>query len=726
MTFTHISTKQGLSQTRVPSAVRDDQGFMWFGTQYGLNRYDGNSFRLFAHDPRNPNSLSGVYITALFKDRDGRLWIGCEQFLERFEPQTEAFTRFPIRGVGHISQDSSGKLWLATGTGLWSLNPATGRTRQFSHDPNDPLSLSSSEVKSSGEDREGRFWVLTREGLDEFDRNTGKVTLRVSLREPLPEFSFYEDSHGVFWIFYPSGNGLAVFDRDKNTLTRYSIFDRQQPSNVLNGVMAVLEDRNRNLWVGTRGAGLLKFDREHQTFIRYRNNPADPESLPENYILSLCEDQAGGIWAGLESQGLAHFDPKGPEFTKLDPAPFGGTKQVNAVFEDDEGIVWLATREALHNVDRKAASPSFRTSPPDAVIAIQEEAAGELWLGTFNQGLHRFDRRTGRYKTYQHNPADPYSLSNDVVTRLLIDHNGTLWAATFDGLNRFDPATERFTTYTSDPQNKKLYYLELAEDSKGYLWLGGFFSGLQRFDPATGAFTSYEHDLNRPGTLSDNRMNSIHFDRSGRMWVGTQNGLDKFDPEIDTFRIYTQHDGLPGNVVSCILEDELGNLWMSTNNGIAKFNTRTNLFTGYSTQDGLPDLDLGGWGICSENPSGEMFFGGYAGAVSFFPSKVTEAQSAPPVVITDFRLNGNSVDVGTNSPLHAAISYAKDLVLSHDQNAFSFTLSALSYASPATNRYRYKLDGLDHDWSEVGSDRREATYTALPPGVYTFRAQGAT
>ena len=401
-------------------------------------------------------------------------------------------------------------------------------------------------------------------------------------------------------------------------------------------------------------------------------------SLPENYILSLCEDREGGIFAGLESQGLIHFNPKSPPFTSLDPAALGGTKQVNAVFEDDGGIVWLATREALDSIDRKAPSPSYRSSAPDAVIAIREDASGDLWLGSFNQGLHRFDRQTRRYKTYRHNPADPHSLSDDVVTRLLIDHNGTLWAATFDGLNRFDPATEQFTTYTSDPQNKKLYYLELAEDRKGYLWLGAFFSGLQRFDPETGMFTTYEHDLNRPGTLSDNRVNSIHFDRSDTMWVGTQNGLNKFDPKTKTFKVYTQRDGLPGNVVSCMLEDELGNLWMSTNNGVAKFNPQTNSFTGYSTADGLPDLDLSGRGICSKGSGGEMFFGGYAGAVAFFPSKVVDARYTPPIVITELRLNGNPAEIERNSPLRTSISYATDLVLSHDQNAFSFTLSALS------------------------------------------------
>ena len=724
--FTRLSTAEGLSQSRVAQIAQDDQGFMWFGTQYGLNRYDGYNFRLFAHDPRNPKSFSCVYISALFKDRNGRLWVGCEQFLEKFEPETENFTRYPIRGVGHISQDSGGVLWLATGTGLYSLDPATGRIRQYSRDPKDPASLSSNEVKSAGEDREGRFWVVSSEGVDEFDRKTGKVMLHIPLHVGLPEFSFYEDRFGVFWIIYPSGNGLSVFDRKRNTLTRYSFYEREQPGNGLSGVMAVLEDRNGTLWFGTRVAGLLKFDREHQRFIRYRNNPADPESLPENYILSLCQDREGGIWAGLQSLGLTRFATKSTPFTPLLPNPVSlrTTKQVNALYEDHQGILWLATFDALHRIDRKA--PSYRTSGPDAVITIREDTSDHLWLGTFTKGLHRLDRRTGHIKTYQHNPADPYSLSSNVVSRLLLDRNGTLWAATFDGLNRFDPATERFTTYTLDPQRKKLYYLELTEDRKGKLWLGSHYSGVHGFDPATGQFTVFEHDLNRLGTLSDNRVNSIHFDRHDTMWVGTQNGLNKLDPKTNAFTVYTQRDGLPGNAVSCILEDDAGSLWMSTNNGLAKFNPQTNSVVSYSTADGLPGLDLTGWGTCFKSSSGEMFFGGFGGAVAFFPAKVIRTPYTPTVVLTDFRLRGNPVTIGNQSPLHRSISYTESLILAHDQNTFSLTLSALSYSNSAANRYRFKLDALDHDWNEVGSDRRQATYTALPPGTYTFRAQGAT
>jgi signal transduction histidine kinase len=210
------------------------------------------------------------------------------------------------------------------------------------------------------------------------------------------------------------------------------------------------------------------------------------------------------------------------------------------------------------------------------------------------------------------------------------------------------------------------------------------------------------------------------------MWVGTQNGLDKFNPQTGSFSVFTQRDGLPGNAVGCILEDNNSNLWMSTNNGVAQFDSESKTFRNFSTAEGLPGPNLTGWGACFQSPSGEMFFGGFNGGTSFFPDRVMDSSYAPPIVLTDFRLFGNPVQVGGQSPLRRSISFTEDLILSHQQNVFSITLSALSYASPATNRYRYKLSNLERDWNEVGSDRRQAIYTTLPPGTYTFRAQGAT
>jgi ligand-binding sensor domain-containing protein/signal transduction histidine kinase len=733
--FARLSTTDGLSQRRVSQIVQDDQGFMWFGTQYGLNRYDGYNFKVFVPDPGNPNSLSGVFISALFKDRGGTLWVGCDQFLNKFEPATETFTRYPVPGVNHVSQDTAGTLWLATGTGLYRLDPATGQIRQYSLDPNDPSSLSSNDVRSSGEDKAGAFWVSNSKGLDKFDRRTGKVTLHVPLHEPSRELSFYEDRFGVFWVFHASGNGLAVFDRKTNTLTHYSFHEREPPISALTGVMAMLEDQTGILWVATQGSGLLKFDRDHRRFIRYRNDPSDPESLAQDRVISLLADREGNIWAGLDGTGPTRFATKPPLFEKI-PHDFRipnhkGESYVQGIYEDPQGVLWMGTSEGLNRIGRQAGRYTSHTIAPipgvviDA-ITIHGDRLGNIWVGTYDQGLLRFDRRTGQFRTYRHNPTDPHSLSNDIVSRLLVDRNGTLWAATWDGLNRFDAATERFTSYKPDPQDKTLYYLELVEDREGVLWLGTHSSGLHRFDPATGQFAIYQHDINRPGTLSDNRVNAVHFDRSGTMWLGTQNGLDKFDRKTGTFTVYTRRDGLPGNAVGCILEDDHRNLWMSTNNGVARFDPQSRTVRSYSIVDGLPGRDLTGWGTCFKNQSGEMFFGGFSGATAFHPDRIVDTSYTPPVVLTEFRLSGRPVEIGGGSPLSRSISYTTRLTLSHGQRNFSLEFSALSYFSPATNRYRYKLEGLDEKWHEVGSDERLATYTTLPAGPYTFRVQGAT
>jgi signal transduction histidine kinase len=317
-------------------------------------------------------------------------------------------------------------------------------------------------------------------------------------------------------------------------------------------------------------------------------------------------------------------------------------------------------------------------------------------------------------------------LSSDLVARLFIDRAGTLWATTFNGLNRFDPATSHFTVYKADKQSAGQIYLDVKQDRQGALWLGTHYSGLQRFDPTTEQFTVYKHNANDPTSLSNNRVNSVYFDHSGTMWAGTQDGLDKFDPKTGGFKTYYQEDGLSGNVVSCILEDERGKLWMSTNNGLSVFDPSKQTFKNYSVADGLPGADLTAWGACFKSSSGEMFFGGYSGGVAFHPEKVVDSPYVPPVVLTDFRLFNRPVTVGADSPLSKSIGYTSALSLSHDKNVFSLEFSALSYFNPATNRYRYKLEGLDRQWHEVGSNQRLVTYTTLPAAMYTFRVQCAT
>jgi PAS domain S-box-containing protein len=741
--FTRLSKDEGLSQTRVIQIVQDDQGFMWFGSQYGINRYDGYKFKVFKHEPGRTNSLSGVFISSLFKDRSGSLWVGCDEFLDKFDPVTETFTHYRIDTAGahgetvpvtHISQDHAGMLWLSTLRGLFRFDPSTGKTFRYRHDPNNPFSLSSDEVKQTGEDRTGAFWVVTSEGLDAFDRDTSKVTLHVPLHEHR-EMSFYEDRSGVFWIVHVTGCGLEVFDRKTNTLTHYSFNEAHIPDTLPTGVMAMLEDRDGTLWFATLGNGLLKFDRKGRRFIRYRHDPSNPDSLGQDDVATLFQDREGNIWAGLHMMAPTRFATRPPLFEKFknepgNPNSMSGT-MVNSIYEDRQGILWIGSIDALNRVDRNTGHYTlYRTLGPGArprPTSITEDRSGFLWVGSGGLGLIRYDPKTGLFKKFRHSPTDPFSLSSDNVTQLLVDHAGRLWAATFDGLDRFDPATSHFTLYKLDPQSPAQIDIAINEDPEGAIWIGTHSSGLQRFDPAIERFTAtYKHHANDPTSLSNNRVNSVHFDHSGTMWVGTQDGLDRFDPKTGGFKSYYEQDGLPGNLVSCILDDERGNLWMSTNNGLSVFNPSTQTFKNYSTADGLPGPDLSGWGACSKSPSGEMFFGGFDGGVAFHPDKVVDSPYVPPVVLTDFRLFDRPVTVGTGSPLSKSIGYTSVLSLSHNQNIFSLEFSALSYFNSPTNHYRYKLDGLDHQWHEVGSNQRLVTYTTLPPGTYTFRVQGAT
>ncbi len=737
--FSRLSTAQGLSQTQVSEIVQDDQGFMWFGTQYGLNRYDGYEFKVFMHDPARESSLSCVYVHSLFKDRAGTLWVGCDQFLDRFDRVHETFTHYRIvtgeaaAYVSGISQDRSGMLWLATGSGLFAMNPDTRQISHYGHDPSNPSSLGSNQVRYTLEDKSGRFWIADGDDVEEFDRASGRVLSRIRLNEGVRAVSFYEDHLGVFWITYigsGKGSGLAVLDRSRHRLIPYAIYEQRSGKDLPAAFEAIVEDNSNTLWLASYGAGLLKLDRERGVFVRYRNDPETPESLSEDRVMALCGDREGNIWVGLLTSEPNVFRTERPQFAPLGIRnnPRGhGARIVSAVYEDHDHKLWIATPGAINRIDRRSGDlTTYRPPGPQSdVIAITEDRDGGLWIGSYGVGLSRLDRKTGRFKTYLHEPGNPSSLSNNIVSRMLIDHTGAMWVGTYNGLDRFDPLNERFVVYKRDAKSEAEVYANFTEDKSGSLWMGGW-RGLTRFDPRTGQFTVYTHKMGDPSSLSDNAVTSTYVDHAGTLWVSTENGLNVLNRESGSFTHYYIRDGLPSNAVSCILEDQFGALWMSTTRGLSRLDPVAKTFRNYSTVDGLPGNDFTGWDACFRSPSGEMFFGGFAGGVAFFPDKVLTTSYPLPLALTDFQLAGRSVDVGDNSPLREAINYANNITLTHDQNIFSLSFAALTYFNPDANRYRYKLAGLDRDWIEVGSDRRVATYTTLPAGKYTFRVQSAT
>jgi ligand-binding sensor domain-containing protein len=387
--FTRISPADGLSHTWVPHMVHDDQGFLWFGTGYGLDRYDGYKFKVFVHDPRQPNSIGGNFISALFKDRSGMLWVASNRFLDKLDPTTEKFTHYqvepddPAGTVVHISQDRAGVLWLAAGTGLHRFDPTTGQIRHYRSGP------ISHNVQWTGEDSSGTFWVGTSEGLDAFDREAGKVTLHIPI-ERASQPAFYEDRSGTFWIYYQNGNGLATFDKKTNRVVQYSFYPKDPPSGGQTGVVSMLEDRHGNLWIGSRGLGLLRLDPQRRCFVRYRHDLADPNSVAEDNVIALTEDREGNIWVGLEGHEPNHFsvDPTPFETFRSGPGANDLTRDlVNAIYTDRDGTLWIGNADGLNRIDRKSGrlerwTAGINTQP--TVTSIIEDVAGHLWAGTWD------------------------------------------------------------------------------------------------------------------------------------------------------------------------------------------------------------------------------------------------------------------------------------------------------------------------------------------------------
>ncbi len=739
--FISVSFEQGPAHSRVGQIVEGSAGFLWFGTKDGLKRYDGYGFREFRPDLKDRNSLSGVFINALFKDRSGKLWVAADENLDRYDPSTEKFTHYPsIPGrldgpVNDINQDRNGIIWLATSHGLSRLDSTTETITRFQHDPNDPSSLTSDFLRSTFEENDGTFWVATNQGLDVFDRGTGKVTQHFSLSNPLRATAtstnetvrLFKDRSGVLWVA-AARDGLAMVDRKNNKLMFFALDPGTDPR-LQPGAYAIYEDRHGTLWIGTNGGGLLTLDRNRARFVRYRNNPNDLDSLSSDQVLAFFEDHEDGIWLGTGGGGVLRVPGQAQRFQRYRHKAGNPnsliTDYVSSVFEDSHGMLWVGSKGAVTRIDRATGQFTHHSlqageGSQSDVTSITEDSSGHLWFATRGEGIIRFDPQTGSSKTYRHDPAKPRSLSHDAVFALFIDHRGIMWTATEDGLDAFDPATDDFRVYKApgvSPNRERA----IAEDATGMLWLATWYSGVHRFDPVTGQFTIYRHS-EVSGSLSNDAVAAIAVDHSGIVWAGTQQGLNRFDPATQVFTAYYDRDGLPNNNVDGILEDGQGDLWITTDNGLSNFNRRLNAFKNYFRSDGLPGDFTTAW----RSPAGEMFFASFNGVTAVSADAEVEIPYVPPVVLTAFHLFDKPAPISIDSPLKQSISVTKHLTLSHAQNILSFEFAALSYANPERTRYRYRLDGLESDWTEVDSNQRFARYTSLAPGNYVFRVQSRT
>jgi len=751
-TFKRLTVRDGISHNRINCILQDSKGLMWFGTQEGLNRYDGYQVTVYLHQPGDLNSLNDNIIRALFEDRQGVLWIGTDEGLNKYHWQSDRFTGYQndpddpnslgSNEIRVIYEDKAGELWIGTRTGgLNRFDPQKKQFVRFQNNPHDPDSLSDNFVTSIVEDRNGVLWIGTRGGLNKYDRPGNRfVRFRYNPDNPYSLSSdsvnvVYQDNSGRLWVG-TEDSGLNRFDPLKGQFIHYRKSTEIPNSLTSDTIYSIFEDREGMLWIGTNNGLNRLLDEKSGNFLHYQGYFGDPDSLSNNWIRSIYQDVQGLIWIGTRGGGINVLDKKKNKFphywSSLDNPESLNDNAVFAIYQDSSGVVWIGTMEGgLNKFDRVTDKfTHFRARPrdtdslgEDSVRAIIGSKTGGLWIGTQRGGLDHFDPTAGTFIHYKHNPDNPRSISDNFITVIYEDQAGVPWIGTRrGGLNRFDTAARKFIHYKSNPDDPHSishnFITAIYEDQSGMLWIGTDLGGLNRFDAGKNIFIRYKNNANNPNSLSSNRIKSIYEDKKGVLWIGTWRGLNKFEPGKDQWKVYTVKDGLPDNMIYGILEDSQENLWLSTNSGLAKFNPRQETTITYSVPDGIQSEEYN-TGAYYKNPlTGEMFFGGMNGFNAFYPDQVKDNTYIPPVVITNIKtVNLPKVSV-------KSVYGMKDIRLSPREDSFTITFAALNYRNPGENRYAYKLEGVDQEWVKCGT-RRSVSYNNLEAGAYTFRVIGS-
>lgn len=747
LAFDRWSIDEGLSQSSPNVLLQDQAGFVWIGTEDGLNRFDGYDFVVYRANPANPQSLSNSYVTALAQSPDGTLWVGTYGGgLDRYDPTTGQFrnyrpdpndpTSLSDDKVMALQVDRGGALWIGTlGGGLDRLEPGGEGFLHYRHAPGIPGSLGHDYVSAILLDRSGALWVGGSRGLDRLEAGASEFEhYRHNPQDPdsMPPgtvLTLFQDSSDRLWIGM-AGGGLARYRPATDDFAQYRHRMDDPRSLSSDVVYAIAQDPTGWLWLGTE-VGLDRFDPSTGRFQRYAHDPTDIHGLAPGQVRSLLLDQSGGLWAGSYGGGLSRLDPRRLAFAHYRARP-GDANSLSrpvvwSIYQDRVGILWIGTGGGgLDRFDRKAGlwshyrhDPSDPTSlGSDDVRAIYQDRYGALWVGTAGGGLHRLNRFERNFERFQHDPQDPGSLSDNVVWFIDEDRQGSLWVGTASGLNRFDRATGDFQRYQHDPQDP--YSLadsntgSFYQDRAGRYWIGTH-EAFHRFDPDSGRFTRYQHDPADPTSISHNIVFSIHEDQAGMLWLGTWGGgLNRLDPETERFTQYRMRDGLPNDVIYGILEDEQGRLWMSTNGGISCFDPEFEVFTNFDVADGLQSNEFA-YNAYFEGSTGELFFGGINGFNAFFPADLAPSPIPPMVMLTSLTHDGQPAELGPTS---------QSLVLEWPGNSLDFEFAALTFYQTDENQYAYRLDGFDQDWNYV-EKRRFGRYTNLPGGEYTLRVKAA-
>ncbi|GAA4356757.1 hypothetical protein GCM10023151_05000 [Kangiella marina] len=710
---------------------------MWFGTQNGLNRYDGYNFKIYKSDIDNPNtSLTSNFVRALAVDKPtGKLWIGTNNGgISLFNPETETFENYRHDPKDHLSLphdmvrsifiDHSDTVWVGTGNGLARYDRKDKRFQQVSI----PVTLTPSSplvIRSIVEDKNKTLWIGTTYGVFKRTINSEtfeKHSLLSSTSSQDISTLFVDNESQHLWIGTIS-DGIIRLNLSENTTTRFA-HDESDPFSLShNAVLDIIQIDNNEIWVGTSRGLNIYSPEDNNTFIRYLPDPADNKSLSSSNIETLLQDEAGVVWVGSWTDGLNKTDPYSTLFKTINPDNKRGNP---GLAEDLNGNVWFATHNGLYwlSSDNKVSEGLYHH--PDTVQAkVRNEIIGVsaskiepvIWLGT-RRGLSRY--RVGEQW------IEPVALDGYLVYSVFEANDGTVWAGTYNnGLFQLDRNT--FKEIRRIPSS---LVPDIYQDDNGVIWAGST-NGLYRIE-GDSPIQIFRHQETTQNSLSHNTVTWISKDSKSNYWIGTQGGgINKMTfPDDDytspDFTHYSIKDGFDSEAIGSIIEDKSGTFWVSTTSGISRFNPESMDVDNFSDSEGA---NKGGYyvgsGILSSN--GNIYFGGPHGLTEFDPNQVQLNQYKPSTRIVSFRLFNQPMTISANddsSPLTKPIYLTETLNLSSKDSVISFEFSSSHYSAPKNNRYAYMLDGFDHQWNHVSSNRRFATYTNLSPGQYTLKVKG--
>ena len=762
--FETIDINQGLSQNSVLTIAQDTNGFMWFGTEDGLNRYDGITFKQFRHDPMDSSSINSNSIISSLLDSHGNLWIGTfVSGLNKYIDETETFVHYP-------------------------------------HDPQDTLSVGEGSIWGLLEDHEGYIWIGTSgAGLFRLNPNTGisvPVNNLVSNDEKLKDpyvYALFEDHDHQLWISTLSG--VSILNLKTNALRSYG-YEKDKPSslfdNSVNFVYETFDGENYKIWVGTNWGGLDWYDPETDSFIHLGYQSTINPDYPETSVSRMLQVSDDRLWVGTDSKGILVLDLNGKLLEIVGKRVYDETAlNDDAIqsFYDDGDIVWVGTSgggvgKYIRN-RKRFYSLIYDPLNPDGlhdnrILKIAKDSKGNLWIATWTAGLTYYNPLTNEFKTYRHDPEDAGSLSDDGIQDILVDQHDNLWVISQStSLDLLRNNSDSFTHIEADADNPKglrsEYLFTMIEDQEGYIWLGSWMDGLFRLDPTSMEFEQFQEPGTEGVNLGDLSFYCMFEDSRGRLWIGAENeGLIGFDRHTQTLKQFKASPGdpsaLPNNDVMCFLEDEDGYIWLGTyGGGISRFNPRNNTFENFSTEDGLPSSaiynifqDTHGWlwmstnnglaqyhpkkkilksygiadGVLSKefNPAGSqlengwLYFGGVKGITYFHPDQIRDNRHIPPVKFTDLSIM--NVPIGINQKfkdrvvLKKSITTAPLLELYPEDLFFNLSFASLDYYHPGSNNYAYYMEGFDDQWRQLGT-QRGVTFSNLPPGKYTFHLKGS-